>query len=274
MNSYITKDGKHQIEWALEEKRPGQLVFSASSQNGQNINEIAEKYPDDTMVQRIAKVWSSWHLNDMHPGTPKQEAFLRSRDIHDYDKAVDALKKAGLYIDHLPAVATANGYLVRPSYKYGSQWLYEPIPDDILAEIRSWEGNTSCSFYDRKAEQFLHRYGLKIRITLSDSKPAPWEVAGHHYRITITGQRPSRLTFDFWGSAKDAEERRAPSAYSVLACIASDSYCPDTLAEFCSEYGLNPDSIKDKQVFTRCSRFSKRLLAFFSVEEIEALREI
>ena len=274
MNSYITKDGKHQIEWTLEERQPGQLVFSASSQNGQNIDEIAEKYPDDPMVQRIARVWRSWHLNDMRAGTPKQESFLKSRGIQDYDKAVEALRKAGLYTDHLPAVPTANGDLVRPSYKYGSQWLYEPIPDDVLAEIRSWEGNTSCSFYDSQADQFLRKHGLKIRITLADSKPAPWDVAGHHYRVTITGKRPGRLTFDFWGSAKDAEERKDPSRYSVLACIASDSYCPDTLAEFCSEYGFNPDSIKDRQTFARSSRFAKRLLDFFSVEELEALREI
>jgi len=131
----------------------------------------------------------------------------------------------------------------------------------------------SQSEYDKQASEFLKRNALKMRITLSDSKPANWEPSGHHYRVTLSGAH-RRMTFDFWGSAHDAETGEDPSPYDVLACISSDAYCPDTFQDFCEEYGYEEDSIKALQTFQRCERFSKRLNEFFTREEIEDLAEI
>lgn len=184
--------------------------------------------------------------------------------------------------------------------------------------------------YDIQAEKFLRDNGLKLRITLSDSKAAPWEVAGHHYRVTLSRSlgdlepvrsrkneiAPKRVVFDFWGSTHDAKEVktpsyredhktgqyvptldgkdisptsfdreraiqiaidasfRHPSAYDVLACIASDIHTPESFEEFCSEYGYESDSIKALQTFRRADRFAKRLRAFFTDSEAEQLSEI
>lgn len=131
------------------------------------------------------------------------------------------------------------------------------------------------SEYQQAAEAFLAKFGLKFRATLSDSKPAQWEPSGHHYRITISRKGGGRVAFDFWGSVNDMNAgRREIDAYSVLSCVSSDIYTPDTFEEFCSEYGYDSDSIKTKQLFTRANRFAQRLRAFFTEEEIEALSEI
>lgn len=159
---------------------------------------------------------------------------------------------------------------------------------------------TTKSQYEEQAESFLEHFGIKFRATLSDSKPAPWKddgKHGHHYRVTLSKAASEetqtrrgddgcmkvgrvtipgkRLTFDFWGSVKDMEDGNTTvTAYDVLACISGDVHCPETFEDFCSEYGDSPDSIKALQTFRRCSSFAKRLRAFFTEEEIEALSEI
>jgi len=60
----------------------------------------------------------------------------------------------------------------------------------------------------------------------------------------------------------------------VLACISSDATTPDSFADFCAEFGENEDSRKALQQFRRCDRFAKRLRAFFTAAEVEALQEI
>lgn len=146
------------------------------------------------------------------------------------------------------------------------------------------------SFHDTQAEKFLTSNGIKFRATLSDSKTPAWGdngKHGHHYRVTLSkhgtnhrGQwvrwnTPKRLTFDFWGSIKDADKDiKTVSPYSVLARISGDAYTPETFADFCGEYGHEEDSIKALQTFRRCSAFAKRLRAFFTEAELEQLQEI
>lgn len=145
--------------------------------------------------------------------------------------------------------------------------------------------------YTKQAQDFLDKFGIKFRATLSDIKPAPWEPAGHHYRVTLSRNRitrdqvggnwdnglktPTRIVFDFWGSIADAKSGKLTvDAYDVLACISGDVNCPESFEDFCSEYGYDRDSIKALQSFRRCSAFAKRLRSFFTAEEIEQLQEI
>lgn len=195
--------------------------------------------------------------------------------------------------------------------------------------------NTAISQYDQQAADFLARFGIKCRITLSNTKPAPDNFGNgerNHYRVTLShtkacyegqGRSPayaSRLVFDFFGSIaavqcthcqgigkiKDLDQKpqtvwerdngnmnkprkvtcttckgtgknrdpKHPSAYDILTCVNSDSSCPDTFADFCSEYGYDTDSIKAEQTFKRASGFAKRIRAFFTAAELESLSEI
>lgn len=139
--------------------------------------------------------------------------------------------------------------------------------------------------YNKQAQDFLDKYGIKFRATLSDSKTPQWaggDKHGHHYRVTLSkGKRGQgvkfgqHITFDFWGSIADAEAGKTEvQPYDVLACISGDVCCADTFDDFCAEYGESEDSIKALQTFRRVSAFSKRLRAFFTEEEIQDLSEI
>lgn len=127
--------------------------------------------------------------------------------------------------------------------------------------------------YDKQATDFLSKNLLKMRINLSNSKPAHWEPSGNHYRVTISGKL-RRITFDFWGSVHQADNNLTPREYSVLACISSDVYVPNKFKDFCDEYGYEEDSIKAMQTWQRCIKFERRLRAFFTDAEIEQLQEI
>lgn len=148
--------------------------------------------------------------------------------------------------------------------------------------------------YESQAQAFLDRFGIKFRATLSDSKVAPWsdsehslcgskaEKSRHHYRVCLSKgvkspsyRMSSRLVFDFWSSIADAEKGiETVTPYAVLSCISSDVHCADTFKDFCAEFGESEDSIKALQTWRRCAAFSKRLKAFFTSEEIEALQKI
>lgn len=149
--------------------------------------------------------------------------------------------------------------------------------------------------YQQQALSFLSRNGLKLRITLSNSKVAPWNDGTgehNHYRVTVsrkeryegyivgTGKnaqlvaKPPRLVFDYFGSIADAKAGTPPSEYDVLACLSSYLHCDDTLADFCANMGYSEDSIKARQTFTRCKRFSERLQEFFTENEQTELTEI
>ncbi len=104
---------------------------------GQAVEEVAGRFPENKLAQRILAVWRDWHLNDMRTGSPAQQAWLRANPVtavypeSHYEKASAALAEVGLNPDpgHLH-----NG---KP-YKYGNAWLLEEIPAEIVAEIESW----------------------------------------------------------------------------------------------------------------------------------------
>lgn len=93
--------------------------------------QICDELTDDSLIPsdgfeyadllKIQTIWKEWHLNDMRAGTPKQEAFIkqwRQTNKYDYTKACKALEEVGLLFD--------NGY------KYGSSWLKEDVPNDVI----------------------------------------------------------------------------------------------------------------------------------------------
>jgi hypothetical protein len=242
----------------------------------------------------------------MKAGTPEQEAYLvaeMARNPGDlkaapyngdhYKWAVGKLKAAGLYrVPHpikatewldTPGTPAHRAFVARSGgavmYYYGSEWLYFPIPADVVEQIKRWGDNSDgLSFYDRQAADFLSANGIKFRANLAATqKPAPFaeagEKCGNHYRVTLSG-KARRLTFSFWGSIKDAEEGKPVTAYSILACISNDANTPETFADFCSEYGYDSDSIKARDTFKRCALFARRLRAFFTEAELQGLAEI
>lgn len=167
-------------------------------------------------------------------------------------------------------------------YRYGTAWLYEPIPAEVLQEVESWlmVPQPSGSLRDHAAALFFKKHDLRMRITLSDTKAAPWQPSGHHYRVTLsrpnaaTRSEYKRMVFDFWGSAHAAEEKKDPKPADILETLGADVGAPETFGDYCREYGEDSDSIKALQTFNRLHKFADRLKVFFLPDEIEDLQSI
>ncbi len=90
---------------------------------GQMQDEILD-YVDTKQTRRIVELWDRWHLNDMKAGTRLQQECLATYgkdERYDYDVACKRLADNNLLIDR--------------GYKYGSAWLVEIVPTDVLREL-------------------------------------------------------------------------------------------------------------------------------------------
>lgn len=74
---------------------------------------------------RLLEIWHKWHLNDMKSGTKKQEECLRNwkdrPEGFSYEEDCKYLKEHKLYEDR--------------GYAYGSAWLVEVLPEEIIKEV-------------------------------------------------------------------------------------------------------------------------------------------
>lgn len=123
---------KATVEVRLE-VRDGKLYLSIVGEikgysSGQCCKEM-EKYAVQKRqnFDEIIEVWKRYHLNDMRAGTPKQEQAVREyckNNEYNYNKVREYLNSIGLIVD--------NGYT------YGTNWLYEEIPQHILDKIFKW----------------------------------------------------------------------------------------------------------------------------------------
>lgn len=80
------------------------------------------------LFKKLHRLWKTYHLNDLHPGTVKQEQALDDAEklgvkVSSYDDSCKYLESIGLLEDG--------------GYKYGSAWLYREIPEDDLNLIKS-----------------------------------------------------------------------------------------------------------------------------------------
>ena len=157
------------------------------------------------------------------------------------------------------------------------------------------------SEYEKQAQAFLDKFHITFKATWMGDKCPPWVTSGpkangpcpncrhmHGDRSQVEiGRDLTRmptvvcaaalriLSFDFWNSYQAQQDGITDlDAYPVLSSISYDVHCPDTFEDFCAEYGEEEDSRRAFNTFKRCARFAKRLQAFFSEEEREALQDI
>lgn len=84
---------------------------------------------DYATIKRFFDVWDRWHLNDMQAGSPRQMDYLRLHPQTSYDAAVAILKGVNLYCDE--------------GYTYGSAWLTEAVPADVIAFLEGLPESTT-----------------------------------------------------------------------------------------------------------------------------------
>jgi hypothetical protein len=110
----------------------------------------------------------------------------------------------------------------------------------------------------------------------------PHDVVPHapcdQYEITLSRRTASGIAypangcsagsiwFDFWGSINDHEQGNLPTAYDVLASLGGE---PTQADEVYAEFGPMPPSDCE-----RIAAFGRKLQAFFTEEELDALQEV
>lgn len=110
---------------------------------GQNYDDLTNEnlVPSDgyeySDLLKIQSIWKRWHLNDLRAGTPRQEEFVRNwklSNAYDYSAVCQALENAGLLID--------NGY------RYGSSWVKEDVPQNVIKYLFSLPAVSGDSWDD------------------------------------------------------------------------------------------------------------------------------
>ena len=114
-------------DWSTLEKVESAYTFSASGEIsndsfGQNLDEIYRLNSDNYFFRRIYKYWKKYHLNDLRAGTQQQTKILKNCKSTDYDDRCKFLKEHDMYVDR--------------GYTYGSKWLTQIIPDNVVSEIK------------------------------------------------------------------------------------------------------------------------------------------
>ena len=125
------KDGELSLMGMITDRKGREIA------GGQVLDEL-DNY-DSPLAVEVKEVWQRWHLNDMRAGTPKQEKAIkefvaseRTKNRYafvDYDEQCKHLESIGLLVDKLD-----NG----SDYKYGSGWLKEELPAEIVEKIKAW----------------------------------------------------------------------------------------------------------------------------------------
>lgn len=121
----------------LDVKKCDKLGLKPINTGGQCLDtaqkHLAECGLECATLDAIVPIWKRWHNNMLRAGTHAQEEVIRDyrKDhpewVYDYNKACEILSSAGLLFDK----AVVNGEEI-PHYKYGSSWLTEHIPEDVI----------------------------------------------------------------------------------------------------------------------------------------------
>ena len=102
------------------------------------IDEYKMQYNQE-LFDFLYDMWKKYHLNDLHVGTPEQEAAIKKWKTDDrfgYREACEYLESIGLY------EVEYHGLEFNGMYKYGHGWLYQPIEQkdlDKLLEVMGLE---------------------------------------------------------------------------------------------------------------------------------------
>lgn len=96
--------------------------------SGQCVDSVRDLGEGNADVARLCDIWDAYHLNGLKAGTRAQLAYLATlTGAKAYEVATASLEAAGLD----PDINTLPGTV----YRYGSAWLFEPVPAGVVAEL-------------------------------------------------------------------------------------------------------------------------------------------
>jgi len=134
--------------------------------------------------------------------------------------------------------------------------------------------------YEKQAQGFLDKVNCKIKVKFLRHGMHFTEDKRERdiYRITLsTGERGvdyKGYSFNFGQSEVDSypNERKAPTAYDVLACMTK--YDPGTFENFCDDFGYDTDSRRAEKTYRAVLDEFKNIQTLFNDSELEEMAEI
>lgn len=122
-------------------------VYNASDTDiihgGQCLDDLAKHMTDRTFFE-LYRLWKLYHLNDMHPECEHQRSLGWPELAEKQIKANGRTQLAGWVRESVHP----DGLLCKPcpvcGYKYGTQWMYMPIPLADEARIRKLIETGKC----------------------------------------------------------------------------------------------------------------------------------
>lgn len=95
---------------------------------GQCIDTIADYFKGNAKIQRIKQIWEQYHLNDLQAGTKKQ--------VDAVDKWRKEINLTGYAYREECEYLQSIGLLIDNGIKWGAQWLFMPVPEPTINEIK------------------------------------------------------------------------------------------------------------------------------------------
>jgi hypothetical protein len=86
----------------------------------ENIPHLARKMTWEKL-ERIKRVWKRWHLNDTRPNCIHQDVISTDLPFDEWNR-----------------LAEIETQKCPQKYRYGSKWLVEILPEDVVSEVMSW----------------------------------------------------------------------------------------------------------------------------------------
>jgi len=127
--------------------------------------------------------------------------------------------------------------------------------------------------YVKQGDDFLKKHGIEFDCQLLGlQKYFPDDKEKRHVYEIVFSRKEKDFSIRFGQSIYCTELNIRPTAYDVLTCIQKND--PGRFDEFCSDFGYNEDSIKDRQLYFRVVEEWKKVSGFFSFEELEEMEEI
>lgn len=138
------REGRLSLTGEIRERKAGWKVVNA----GQCLKSLVEMYPCNPLMQSIAAVWERWHLNDMRAGCEHQRAYQWENTPVDPKQPLESYIMTKEYTGWNRMTwkpYDQGGFLNKPcptcGYKYGSKWLFEKLPQDVLDTIQEWRND-------------------------------------------------------------------------------------------------------------------------------------
>jgi len=157
-----------------------------------NPSDFDELYMNREQFIHLLAIWKVCHLNDLNAGTLLQTEYInhwtdQMGNRYDYTKACAMLKQHHLLIDHETNPELTVGY------SYGSLWLVNPLPDDVIQFISNLQ-STPPDQIRSPILDYLLEHNFKWNIRLTDSNPhMQSNQQMDHWKVTFIDAGDSRM---------------------------------------------------------------------------------